>query len=95
MSSPLLGGPLVAGAHVAYRDTKSGGILVNMVSGTCFELNHVAADVWKYLATGETIENVALTMSSRYQAPLETVLDDVRRICSDFAVAELLEQHDR
>jgi len=65
---------------------------VNMLTGLCFELNRVGADVWASLTAGATLERTIETLAARYGVPPDTVAADVNDFCDRVLAAGLLGQ---
>jgi hypothetical protein len=78
--------------HVEYRATASGGMLVNMLTGICFELNRVGADVWVSLTAGATVERTIETLTARYGVAPDAVAADVNDFCDRMLAAGLVGQ---
>lgn len=76
---------VIAKKNIQHRATSGGGILVDMQSGACFELNRVATEIWSLLAAGESEEAMAQTVAQRYNLAQNVAHADVKRICQEFA----------
>jgi Coenzyme PQQ synthesis protein D (PqqD) len=62
------------------RPVESGAVLVDMVSGKCFELNFTGLEVWKLLADDSTPASIADALATRYGVPSEVTSVDVERV---------------
>jgi hypothetical protein len=76
---------------VAKQSLGDGAVLVDLRSGTCFELNRTGAEVWDLLAGGATIDIICATLAGRYGVPDETIAGDVRSVVEALKQQELVE----
>lgn len=81
----------VARPAVVMQPTESGAVLMDPVTGDCFELNGLGAEIWKLLAAGESSSQIAATLALRYDVPEMTVAADVQTLVTDLARHGLLE----
>jgi hypothetical protein len=75
--------------HVAYRVTQSGGLLVDIQTGACFQLNHIGADVWASVTTGRNVGDTAAAVRARYEVAADRVEADVIALCDAILAAGL------
>jgi hypothetical protein len=82
---------VVVRADVSVRSLGDGAVLVNMTTGTCFELNRVGFEIWELLAGGATPKSICDALSKRYGTPQETLAPDVQRLLEALRQHELVE----
>jgi hypothetical protein len=70
----------------------TGGILMDPVSGDCFELNRVGVQVWLRLAREESPDEVIAALSASYQVTPETLAADLRALMTELERHGLLER---
>lgn len=54
-----------------------GGVLVNMTSGACFELNGVGSEIWSLLQQGASIADLISRVANRYGIASDTAERDI------------------
>jgi hypothetical protein len=69
--------------HVEFRSVEEGGILVDLESGACFQLNRVGADLWKSLSGGATVGAAIDSLRSRYDVASEVLERDSLLLCDE------------
>jgi hypothetical protein len=74
---------------VVFRPTKSGGLLVDVETGGCFQLNPVAAEIWTMSTSGSTIARIVEVLSSKYGIAADVAEADVHALCEDIIRAGL------
>ena len=67
-----------------------GAMLVDVDSGTCWQLNRVGAELWERLARGSSLEVVIEEFTVRYAIPRDTLMRDVESIVNDLCRHGLL-----
>lgn len=77
--------------HVKYRPMSSGGMLADLVTGACFELNHVGADVWTLLVDGTNVGAAIEAIRRKYGVESNTIETDTLRLCRELLDAGLVE----
>jgi hypothetical protein len=80
---------------VVMQPTESGAVLMDRVTGDCFELNGLGAEIWNLLAAGESSSEIAAKLALRYDVPEMTVADDVQTLVTDLARHGLLDLRHR
>jgi hypothetical protein len=76
---------------VRYRPMPSGGMLVNLSTGACFELNRVGADLWARLAAGTTLAGAIAALREKYDATPDVIEADFLRLCGALLAEGLVE----
>lgn len=61
---------------LAFRPIEDGGVLVNLDSGDCWELNRTAAQVWQALQESGSARIAVEKLAARYQVARETLERD-------------------
>jgi len=79
---------------VAARDVEDGAILVNMSSGTCFELNRVGAQIWRLLQTKTTMARICEALAGSYPVAPDVLASDARSLIDSLIQAGLIEVSD-
>jgi hypothetical protein len=75
---------------VAVRSVDDGAVLVDMRSGSCFELNRVGYEIWQLVAGGTTEATICAALVERYGHPRERVDADVRQLLGALVEHKLL-----
>lgn len=57
-----------------------GAILLDTKAGKYYSLNRVAADIWRGIEGGESLDEVARDLASRYGQPPDEVMSDVQTL---------------
>ena len=76
--------------NVAFRRTKNGAIVVDLLSGECFRLNLTGADLWGAFANEETLGGALDQLQATYSIAAETVAADVALVLEDLIGKGLL-----
>jgi Coenzyme PQQ synthesis protein D (PqqD) len=76
---------------VRYRPMPSGGMLVNLSTGACFELNRAGADLWTRLAGGATLGRAIGALRDTYDAAPDVIEADFLRLCGALLAEGLVE----
>jgi Coenzyme PQQ synthesis protein D (PqqD) len=74
---------------VVFRATRSGGLLIDMETGACFQLNRVAAEIWALSMEGNTIAKIVEAICQKYGIPEEVAEADVGAVCTEIRRAGL------
>ena len=72
------------------RETSDGAVLVDVVSGGCWELNHVGAALWALLDGPKTLRSVCDALRTRYDVAGEVLERDVLAIAGELSKAGLV-----
>jgi hypothetical protein len=75
---------------VEFRAVDEGGILVDLESGACFQLNRVGAALWKGLSRGDTVGAAIDSIRHRYAVASEVLEHDSLRLCDELLRAGLI-----
>jgi hypothetical protein len=87
---PSLDDSFVRRADVLARDIPEGAVLVDMMSGQCWELNRIGAALWSLLESPVSLRQVCDVLLTRYEADADTVQRDVMALATDLARAGLV-----
>jgi len=77
-------------ADVMARETPDGAVLVDVVSGGCWELNGVGAALWALLEKPRTLRSVCEALRLRYDVAPEVLERDVLAIAGELSKAGLV-----
>ena len=77
-------------ADVMAREIPDGAVLVDMMSGRCWELNRVGAALWTLLESPTTLRQACDALSGRYDVELAVLQRDVIAIGDELIRAGLL-----
>lgn len=80
--------------EVVTRPIEGGLAVLNLSTGECYELNEVGARVWALLSEGQTVEEVAGTVSGEYDVAVDVALQDVGAVIGQLTAQRLLEGAD-
>ena len=72
------------------RETPDGAVLVDVVSGGCWELNRVGAALWSLLEKPTTLRSVCETLRTRYAVAPEVLERDVFAIVGELSKSGLV-----
>jgi fibrillarin-like rRNA methylase len=79
------------GKHVVATDFDGGdGILVDLNTKKYFQLNETAMIVWKGLAQGKSVGQIADDITGQYEVALENATRSVERIVDNFRTYKLV-----
>lgn len=87
---PSLDDTFIRRADVMASETSDGAVLVDAVSGACWELNRVGAALWSLLERPTTLRKVCDVLRARYEMASEVVESDVLAIMGDLSKAGLV-----
>ncbi len=85
----------LASPAIVVQPTESGAVLMDRVTGDCFELNGLGAEIWNLLAAGESSSEIATKLALRYDVPEMTVAADVQTLVTELVRHGLLDLRDR
>ena len=80
---------LIPRENVAYRATDTGGMLIDLQTGGCFELNKVGRTIWARLTAGDTVEDIVNVLRSQFDMEPNVLEADVKRLCVEVLNAGL------
>jgi hypothetical protein len=87
---PSLDDTFVRRFDVMARETSNGAVLVDVVSGSCWELNPVGAALWALLESPTTLRRICELLRARYDVAGGVVEQDVLAIAAELAKAGLV-----
>jgi hypothetical protein len=67
-------------------------VLLDQITGECYELNRVGAEVWSLLNGERTLEEICALLLPMLGAPEGGLVEDVRSFAADLRAAGLAEQ---
>jgi hypothetical protein len=89
MAAPL-DQPFILKSGVTFRPLETGGLLVDLATGECWEVNPTGATLWNRLVGGQTLREAIEGLQEEYDVVREAVEQDAVRLCSDLVAAGLL-----
>ena len=81
---------LVKRVDVMARETPDGAVLVDVVSGGCWELNRVGAALWSLLDGPTTLRRIGELLRARYEVAAEIIERDVLAVAEQLSKAGLV-----
>lgn len=87
----LLDRPFIAKSGVTFRPLETGGLLVDLATGDCWEVNPTGASLWNRLVAGQTLREAIEALRGEYEVTPEHVEADAVRLCSELVAAGLLD----
>jgi hypothetical protein len=88
--APDLDGTPIRRADVLARETPDGAVLVDVVSGGCWELNRVGAALWSLLDANTTLRAACEILRRRYDVAAEVIERDVLAVAAQLSSAGLV-----
>ena len=67
-------------------------LLVDLDGGELFSLSGTAREIWRLIDGERTTAAICEMLSNRYDAPAETIMQDVNALLADLRAAALVEQ---
>jgi hypothetical protein len=77
--------------EVSARELSDGGVLVNMRSGECFELNRVGYQIWNAIDGRRGIDQICDSLALVYPVGRSQLTSDLRSLIEGLLRAGLLE----
>jgi hypothetical protein len=78
------GAPLLPHAHVVFTDLDGDGVLVDLNARTFYQLNETASLVWRGLASGLPVVEIARQMTEAYDVTTEHARSSIDTAVSRF-----------
>jgi len=76
---------------VTFRPLETGGLLVDLATGECWEVNPTGASLWNRIVAGQTLREAIEALQGEYDVARETVEPDAVRLCSALVAGGLLD----
>jgi hypothetical protein len=83
--------PPIPISSAVIQPTETGAVLMNTVTGDCFELNRVGAEIWRLLLAGEATAAIASKLSASYDVPEAAAAADVESLITSLAQHGLID----
>jgi PqqD family protein of HPr-rel-A system len=83
MTPETLSVRLLQGADVTHQRVSDGALLLDALSGQCFALNRLGAEIWSLLDGSRTLEEVCATLEQRLNVSSQLLRADVERFVVD------------
>ena len=77
---------------VQARDLAGGAVLLDTMTGECFELNRVGAEVWRGIAVGQALPQVVDAVCLAYGVARDRIEADVLSVLEDLARRGLVKE---
>jgi hypothetical protein len=90
MNGPDLDGTPIRRADVLARETPDGALLVDVVSGGCWELNRVGAALWSLMDASTTLRAACEILRRRYDVAADVIERDVVALAEQLSSAGLV-----
>lgn len=81
--SPILGARILVPDHVLFQEVAGNAALLNLDTETYYGLDDVGTRMWQAMETSATIGDAARALSDVYDAPLETLQNDIVQLVLD------------
>jgi hypothetical protein len=81
---------LTANPAFTFAPMTEGAIVLNNLTGECFELNHTGASIWTGLKSGRTGREVLDALAAEYTATAAQIEVDLRALLADFLARGML-----
>ncbi len=65
-------------------------VLMSLASGQCFGLGETGSEVWRRLAVPQSIQQLASSLSTEYDAPVGTIEEDVAELVEKLESLDLI-----
>jgi Coenzyme PQQ synthesis protein D (PqqD) len=78
-------------SRVEVKTIDDRGVVVDLQTGRCWELNQVGYAIWQRLAEGRSLEEVSSTVASLHDIEIEKAMRDVTAFVGVLVDAGLLE----
>jgi hypothetical protein len=85
------GAELFRRRDVDSRSLADGAVLVDLMSGVCFELNRVGSEIWDLLGAGATEVSICQALCRRYPIESAVLAADVHDLLEALALRGLIE----
>ena len=82
---------LAPAAHVKAQPLEDRGVLVNLRTGRCFELNQAGFEIWRLITEGGSQASIAAALAARYALAPEVSDRDVRALVGLLVAEGLVE----
>jgi hypothetical protein len=79
-------------AHVIWTRHADATVILDAERGQYYTLNEVAGRIWELLVAGEPIVEILRLLREEYDAPVETLEDDLLALLSRLVDAKLIER---
>src|SRR5262245_43995056 len=77
--------------HVRTTITPDGAVLMNIKGGQMITLNPIGSIIWQGLTDGQSQEQIASGLASRFGVPVEQTLEDVHEFMEQLKAQQLIE----
>jgi hypothetical protein len=78
--------------EVILRTTPSGALLIDMMTGRCWQLNQLGADFLSQIDTGKAFRDVFDALGSRYDVSPDVLRRDLFRLAQELLDGGLIER---
>ena len=85
---------VVVPQHVVHRSFASETVVLNLRTGKYHGLNPTAGAMLEALERSGSISGASAAVARRFELPMQTVEDDLRRLCSALLERDLIELDD-
>lgn len=90
-SEAILSARPVVPDHVLFQEVMGNSALLNLETETYFGLDDVGTKMWETLAQSDTVGAAARALAEIYDAPLDTIEQDLAALAEDLRQHGLLE----
>ncbi|HVZ85493.1 MAG TPA: PqqD family protein [Polyangia bacterium] len=79
-------------AEITVRSTTTGALLIDLMSGRCWQLNRLGAEFLSEIETEKSLHDVFNLMENRYNVSREVLERDLLRLAQELLDAGLIER---
>lgn len=90
MESGSIDRQFVPKPRVVFSPLEGGGLLVDLQSGDCWELNRVGAALWSGLVGGESLRATVARIQRDFEVDPTEAESDARRLCASLLSVGLI-----
>ncbi|MCW3836913.1 PqqD family protein [Sphingomonas canadensis] len=84
--------PIARNPSVMFSEVEQGTVLMNIESGTYFDLDPIGSAVWALLESPATLPELCAALVARYEVDSETCHADVSEFVKELIAVDVLRQ---
>lgn len=91
IEADLLSTRVVVPEHVLFQKVVGSSALLNLETETYYGLDDVGTRMWEAMSAAETLKAAAATLADEYDAPAQTIEQDLLRLAAELRGHGLLQ----